>query len=185
MIPHFLHYKSAIRSYNSSAQYKTSQRLLLIYENRRKQILKGKYSAFVESLEKDIKIKLNYNNGKELFQKWQIINRKQLFNLKKKTTSIHKRKLLNLGMPIHGLPSKRLVFNYSSKTLSEAQLKLLEKGPNFGIDNNYTNPFKVKAEMELLMETVKNNQILEPNSIENLKEQMQFETLKYIKQKSL
>ncbi len=105
--------------------------------------MKGKYSAFVESLEKDIKIKLNYNNGKELFQKWQIINRKQLFNLKKKTTSIHKRKLLNLGMPIHGLPSKRLVFNYSSKTLSEAQLKLLEKGPNFGIDNNYTNPFKV------------------------------------------
>ena len=55
-------------------------------------------------------------------------------------------------MPESGLPTKRLVFNYSSKPLTENQLKLLEKGATFGIVSQKLNNYRIQTEMELLFE---------------------------------
>ena len=184
--PKFTQFKVTSQALRNSASYNTCQQRLLKTELRDKQRINTKLS---KSNNKEIaQIRSIFDGLKQqsLFINWHDKLQNVLKYQMKQITNKQTTKLVRLGMPIGTYNPAKRVYNFSSKPLNPEQLKLLDKGCDFIINNKKINRSACMIETEKLFNEIKYHQRLTGFEGENnseLKQQLRKTTLNYIYRK--
>ncbi|KAF0147214.1 MAG: hypothetical protein FD143_3091 [Ignavibacteria bacterium] len=182
IIPKFAKFKACSQGTNQKSTYNSLCRHILIDELKLKE---EQYDKARLKL-KEMKMRLEQNiDSNPWYDTWikkvELSSNRLLKNLKAK----HERKLITLGMP-HGFSEKgRLIYNFSTKSLTKLQHEILEKGTDYVRSNTRFDRMGCIVEVEKLFKEVKEHAIATNSTIDefNLKQELRRITLNYMKQR--
>ena len=162
--PSFLHFKLYNKDLFSSHLYRKFQEKLLDHELKQKRTQQRILSRKLKSLKSDLQSTFSYFDFLHLSHLIENCNRKNINRVKLN----HDRKIFNLGLRTanleHKLDPNKVIYNFSSRHLSEDETEALSHGFKFGLPPSKVNYCKYFLPFEKLFGNLKEEPIYCNNS---------------------
>ena len=174
VFPKFLRFKLYKKSLTNSSFYRTWQTKLLNHEINFKKKCVRKLDIDISAYKSDLSSSVSFFDRILIFRRIDDFIR----NFERKTNLTHDRKLSNLGIQndIAPVDPKKVVFNYSSRYISERQRTLLAFGLDFSLPVYKLNFYSFFLKFETIVDRLSK---LPCDQFRDFKERLQFLSFKY------